>query len=48
LLDACIAACLIDRMILEKVLKPDFCYVADGSLPLLVIFDDHHFGISTP
>src|SRR6478735_9878613 len=41
------AARLIDRMNLENVLcqiKTDSCNLAHGWLPLLVIFDDHHFG----
>jgi hypothetical protein len=42
------AACLID---LEDVLcqiKTDCCNIAHGWLPLVVIFDDHHFGTSMP
>src|ERR1700730_17735417 len=45
------AACLIDRMNLENILcqiKTDCCNIAHGWLPLLVIFDDHHFGTSMP
>jgi hypothetical protein len=45
------AACLIDRMDLEDVLcqiKTDCCNIRHGWLPLLVIFDDHHFGTSMP
>jgi hypothetical protein len=41
------AARLINRMHLENVLcqiKTDCCNIAHGWLPLLVIFDDHHYG----
>src|ERR1700756_4834773 len=41
------AARLIDRMHLENVLcqiKTDCRNIAHGWLPLLVIFDDHHYG----
>ena len=42
---------LVDRMNLENVLceiKTNCCNIAHGWLPLLVIFDDHHFGTSMP
>jgi hypothetical protein len=41
------AARLIDSMHLENLLcqiKTDCCNIAHGWLPLLVIFDDHHYG----
>ena len=42
---------LIDAMDLKNVLgqvQPNCCNLVHGWLPLLVIFDDHHFGTSMP
>src|SRR5450759_4759787 len=44
-------ACLINAVDLENVLgqvQPNCCNLAHGWLPLLVIFDDHHFGTQMP